>query len=67
MVIENRSFPSMAATIPTIMDGGNHGHVSLIIKYTLYATLETGTSWEYPYKPGSIPTINTNTTVAHHK
>ena len=42
-------------------------HVGLIMKDTLYATLDKGTTWVYPYSTSSIPTIYTNETVTHHQ
>ena len=53
-----------ATTLPTTMSGVKHGHVSIITKDTMYAILETGTPWEDPDRPGAIPTITTNSTVA---
>ena len=49
------------------MAGRKHGHVVLIMKYTLYDILATGTSWEDPYNPDEIPTIATNATVSHYQ
>ena len=43
---------SNAATLPTTLDGEKHGHVGLITKDTLYATLKTGTPWEDPDERG---------------
>ena len=56
-----------AATLQTTLDGGRYGHVVLIMNYIMYATLVTGTPWEDPDKPSTIPTIATNSTVAHHQ
>ena len=47
------------------MPGGNHGHVTLIMKDTLYVTLAMGTPRGYLYDPGSSLTIATNDTVVH--
>ena len=54
-----------ATTLPTILTGEKWSCV--IMKYIMYATLVTGTPWEDPDKPGTIPTIATNSTVAHHQ
>ena len=58
---------SHVATYPTIMTGGKNGHVGLIMKDTMCAILTTGTPWEDSDNPGSIPTIATNYTSAHHQ
>ena len=34
-----------ASTLPTTMDGRKHDHAGLIMKDTLYATLETVNPW----------------------
>ena len=34
-----------AATLPTIMAGGKHGHIGLMMKDTMYVTLEMVTQW----------------------
>ena len=57
----------VVAALTTALFGKNKGHVGLIMKDTLYFTLETGTPWEDPENPGSIPTIVTHSTVAHHQ
>ena len=49
-----------ANTLPTTLTGRKHGPIGLIIKEIMYATLETGTLWEDPDDPGSIPAISTN-------
>ena len=58
---------SNVATLPTMLAGGKHGHIGLIMKDTLYTTLMTGTPWEDLDDTGSISTIATNFTDAHHQ
>lgn len=45
-----------AATLETTLGGGNHGHIGLIMKPQLYATL-SGTPYAAPNDPGATPTI----------
>ena len=56
---------SNAGTLPTTVAGVKYGHVGLIIKDTLYATLVTVIPWEDSDDPVSIPTIDTNATSSH--
>ena len=55
------------ADFPRTLYGRKHGHVGLIMKDTLYAALDKGTTWVYPYSTSSIPTIYTNETVTRHQ
>jgi hypothetical protein len=41
-----------AASLPTTLTGGQHGHVGLIMTPILYATL-SGTNYESPDDPGN--------------
>ena len=50
-------------TLQKILTGGKHGHVVPITK----VTFATGTPWEYPKGPISIPIILDKATVAHHQ
>ena len=52
-------------TLMTMLAGGKHKHVGLIIKYTIYATLETGKPWEEPKEPFTILTIPKNFVVTN--
>ena len=54
-----------ATTLTTTLAGGKHGHISLIIKETLYTTLATVTPWEDSDSIGARPIIATNITVTH--
>ena len=60
-------FYANAVTLLTTLSGGKNGHVGLIMKYTLYETLATATTYEDLDELGSIPTINKNSTVTHHQ
>ena len=46
----------------TNLADGIHGHIDLIIKYTMYTTFKTVTLWEYQKDPGSSPTISEKAT-----
>jgi hypothetical protein len=43
---------AIAATIPTTLRGGNHGHAGLIIKPAKYLTMTGGTAFAPPGNPG---------------
>ncbi len=46
---------AMAATIPTTLGGGNHGHAGIIVKPMKYLTMTGGTSFDLPFNPGNYP------------
>ena len=52
-----------AATLPTTLGGGVHGHVVLIMKATLYLTLSP-TAYVAPVEPPLTPVIPPMTTSA---
>lgn len=43
-----------AATVPTSLGGGTHGHIGLVMKPATYTTL-SGTPYEDPLDPGAAP------------
>ena len=45
---------AIAASIPTTLGGGNHGHAGLIVDATKYLTM-TGVAFEIPPNPGIYP------------
>ena len=47
---------SNAASIPTILGGGNHGHLGLVLQSALY-TVVTGSNFTAPNNPGATPNI----------
>ena len=52
-----------AATLPTTLGGGAHGHVGLIMKATLYVTL-AATSYVTPNEPPLTPDVPSTATSA---
>ena len=44
-----------AASLPTTLGGGQHGHIGIIINLQLYTTLEN-TPYDSPTDPGITPT-----------
>lgn len=44
-----------AASLPTTLGGGAHGHIGLIMTPALYATLAPGTPYNNPIDPGPVP------------
>ena len=54
-----------SATLPITLVDGKHGHIVLIMKYTLYIKLSAGTPWLDPTDPGMRPTITEKSTVMH--
>lgn len=55
-----------AATLPTKLGGGRHGHIGLIMKATLYATL-SNTAWVDPPNPGPTATIPNGASAAERE
>ncbi len=45
---------AIAASIPTRLGGGNHGHAGLIIDATKYLTM-AGVAFNIPLNPGNYP------------
>ena len=43
-----------AATLPTTLGGGRHGHIGIIMQPTLYTTLST-VAYNTPTDPGPLP------------
>ena len=43
-----------AATLPTTLGGGRHGHLGMIIQPTLYATVSS-VAYNTPTDPGPLP------------
>ena len=52
-----------AATLPTTLGGGAHGHVGLIMKATLYVTL-AATAYVTPNEPPLTPDVPSTATSA---
>ena len=50
-----------AATIPSNIGGGNHGHLGVIMPQARYLTL-VGATWVPPLNPGVAPVIPPGTT-----
>ena len=46
---------AIAATIPTTLGGGNHGHAGLIVGPTKYLTMTGGTAFAPPGNSGIYP------------
>ena len=46
---------AIAASIPTSLGGGAHGHAGLIVEATKYTTMTGGTAFEIPTHPGIYP------------
>jgi uncharacterized protein (DUF433 family) len=44
-----------AASLPTSLGGGSHGHISLLMTPALYDTLAPGTAYDAPADPGPVP------------
>ena len=55
-----------AASPPTTLGGGAHGHVGLIMKATLYVTL-SATAYVDPNEPPLTPDVPSTTTSASRK
>jgi hypothetical protein len=47
---------TIAITIPTKLEGRNHGHAGLIIDLTKYLTMTGGTAFNILENPGIYPT-----------
>ena len=54
---------SNAASIPSTLGGGNHGHLGLVLQPALY-TVVTGNNFTAPNNPGATPTITAAATAA---
>ena len=54
---------SNAASVPTTLGGGAHGHLGLVLNAVLY-TAVTGVAFNTPPHPGAGPTITPNATQA---
>ena len=52
-----------AATLPTTLVGGAHGHIGLIMKATLYVTL-SATTYVAPIEPPLTPDVPSTATSA---
>ena len=46
---------AIAATIPSTLGGGNHGHAGLIVEPAKYLTMTGGTAFTQPGNPGIYP------------
>jgi hypothetical protein len=46
---------TIAATIPTTLGGGNHGHAGIIVEPAKYLTMTGGTAFAPPANPGIYP------------
>jgi hypothetical protein len=46
---------TIAATIPTTLGGGNHGHAGLFVKPMKYLTMTGGTPFYLPGNPDNYP------------
>ena len=54
---------SNAASIPTTLGGGDHGHLGLVLGAATYLTV-AGVAFTMPTNPGAIPTIPTASTAS---
>ena len=52
-----------AASLPTTLGGGQHGHIGLIMTHILYATLAPNTAYNSPIDPGLLPPMASNLAV----
>ena len=59
----NQLMYSNAATLPTTLGGGAHGHVGLIVKATIYVTL-AATAYVTPNEPPLTPDVLSTATSA---
>jgi hypothetical protein len=46
-----------AASLATMLGGGGHGHIGIIMRQPLYATLNVTTPYVAPVDRGVLPTI----------
>ena len=46
---------SIAANVPTALEGGNHGHAGIIVEPTKYLVMTGGTFFVNPVHPGIYP------------
>ncbi len=46
---------AIAASIPTMLGGGNHGHAGIIVEPSKYLTMTGGTQFDPPANPGVYP------------
>ena len=53
-----------AASIPTPLGGGKHGHLGLVLPRTTYRTVANNTTFDRPANPGIHPTLEPNATQA---
>jgi hypothetical protein len=51
-----QSLYSNAASLPTTLGGGNHGHIGIVMNDILYATLSP-TPYQAPVDPGQLPIL----------
>ena len=54
---------SNAASIPTVLGGGGHGHLGLVMAGVLYAAV-TGQVFNRPNNPGAAPAVQAGATQA---
>ena len=52
-----------AASRPTTLGGGQHGHIGLIMTHLLYATIVPNTAYTAPIDPGVLPPMASNLAV----
>ena len=53
-----------AASIPSLLGGGGHGHLGMILSAARYAILAPGTPYDTPAFPGAVPTHGANASAA---
>ena len=54
---------SNAASLPTTLGDGQHGHIRLITTHLLYTTLAPNTAYTAPIEPGLLPPMAANLAV----
>ena len=54
-----------AYTLTAMMGGVNHGHIGLVMRYTLYATI-SHTPYNVPVDPGGTATVPLQSNTAQH-
>jgi hypothetical protein len=59
--VKTRLLNANAISIPSMADGGAHGHLGIIMTQVEYAAISTS-PWVDPYNPNAIPIIPPGTT-----